>query len=243
MTFAREPRVSPLRYRLVTTGLVGLVLVASHAALPAGPDRARAQYALVLTLGYGHLLGAALGTRRGDRSRLANAFGLTTIALLFVLYAAVVAGRPALALPLLALSAWHTTENDLAIAHALRSRTRLGRLPRDGRTQGVALAVALAVSAAAIAASRDEGALGDVFSAATLFHLLGWLVFRMARGASIARLLAVHALPAALGIGALALPGAAAASLREWLFSPAIYLFFATLHVVHTTFTRERALA
>jgi len=78
---------------------------------------------------------------------------------------------------------------------------------------------------------------------ATLFHLVGWLVFLIARGASLAHLFVLHAPPAALCLALLAWPGEVAAPLREWVFSPAIYLFWATLHVAQTALARERSLA
>ncbi len=236
--------MSPLRFRLITSAVVAAVLVAAHAVLPDTRERAFAQYAFVITLGYGHLLGAALGARRrGERSLLACAFGAVTIATLFALYVEALALWSWLGLVLLALSVWHFTENDVALAEALRTGRAIGPLPSDAKRHAVALAAAALVVACAVAASPDEGLLADLFCASVLFHLVGWLVFLIARGASLGRLLALHAPPAALCAALLAWPGAAAAPLREFVFSSPIYLFWATLHVVDSALARGRALA
>ena len=244
MTLAPKPGMSPLRFRLITTAVVAVLLVASHAALPDVRERAFAQYAFVITLGYGHLLGAALGVRwHRERSLLGGAFGVVTIATLFAVYVEALAAWSWLGLPLLALSVWHFTENDVALAEALRTGCAVGPLPRDAKTHGVALAAAALVVACAVAASPDEGLLADLFCASVLFHLVGWLVFLIARGASLSHLLALHAPLAALCAALLAWPGAAAAPLREFVFSSPIYLFWATLHVVDSALARGRALA
>lgn len=234
--------MSPLRFRLVTLSVVAAFLVVSHLACEEAEARSYGQYLFVITLGYGHLLGAALGARRAARaSPLTRAFVATTIASGFALYVEGVTAWPGLAFTLLALSVWHFTENDVAMAGALRRGTALRPLPRNGRAQLLPLAVAAAIVAAALAVSPDSGLLGDLFSAATLFHLVGWLVFLSARGASPLRLLAVHA-PAFVLCGLLlAWPSNAARELREWVFSPAIYLYWASLHVAHTLLQRGGA--
>lgn len=114
---------------------------------------------------------------------------------------------------------------------------------------------------------------GDVFAASTLFHLLSWLVFLLQReriggerkrvkgerertrgervrvrgaasGAPLSRLLLwTHAPPALVCATLLALPEHVAPLLREVVFSPTIYLFWSTLHVVQTVITRQRAAA
>jgi hypothetical protein len=68
-------------------------------------------------------------------------------------------------------------------------------------------------------------------------------VFLVARGASRARLLALHGPPLALCGWLSIAPVEALAPLREWAFSPAIYLFWASLHVVHTALARRSAVA
>jgi hypothetical protein len=242
MTLAQPSSVacmSPLHFRLVTVSVVAAFLVVSHLASREAEARSYGQYLFVITLGYGHLLGAALGARRAARaSPLSRAFVAATIASGFALYVEGVTAWPGLAFALLALSVWHFTENDVALARALRTGATLEPLRRDVRAQLLPLAVAAAIVAAALVASPDPGLLGDLFSAATLFHLVGWLVFLIARGAGPRRLLALHAPPFALCGLLLAWPSDAAQGLREWVFSPAIYLYWASLHVVHTLFQR-----
>jgi hypothetical protein len=238
MTLATPSSVaclSPLRFRIVTMSVVAAFLVASHLVFREAAARSYAQYLFVITLGYGHLLGAALGARRGPRaSLLTRAFVTATIGSGFALYVEGVTAWPALGFALLALSVWHFTENDVALARALRTGAALEPLPCHGRAQLLPLSAAAAIVTAALAASPDPGPLGDLFSAATLFHLVGWLVFLIARGASSLRLLALHAPPFVLCGLLLVWPSDAAQGLREWVFSPAIYLYWASLHVVHT---------
>jgi hypothetical protein len=242
MTLARASSVaclSPLRFRLVTLSFVATFLIASHLAFEEPEPRSYAQYLFVITLGYGHLLGAALGAHQGARaSPLTRSFVATTIGSGFALYVEGVAVWPGLAFVLLALSVWHFTENDVAMARALRTGVALEPLRRDGRAQALPVAGAAAIVAAALAASPNPGPLGDLFSAATLFHLVGWLVFLIARGANPWRLLALHAPPFALCGLLLVASSDAALWLREWVFSPAIYLYWASLHVVHTIVLR-----
>jgi hypothetical protein len=233
--------MSPLRFRLVTLGAVAAFLAASHLALQEAEARSYAQYLFVITLGYGHLLGAALGARRGARAApLTRALVAATIPTGFALYVEGVAAWPGLAFALLALSVWHFTENDVAMARALRTGAALEPLRRDGRAQALPIAVAAAIVAAALVASPDAGLLGDLFSAATLFHLVGWLVFLIARGARPLRLFVLHAPPFVLCGLLLAWRSEAAQDLREWVFSPAIYLYWASLHVVQTLIRRGR---
>ena len=243
MTLAQASSVacmSPLRFRLVTLSVVAAFLVASHLAFREAEARSVAQYLFVITLGYGHLLGAALGARGGVRaSPLTRVFLATTIATGFALYMEGVRAWPGLAFALLALSVWHFTENDVAMARALRTGAALGPLPRHGRAPLLPIAVAAAIVSAALVASPDPGLLGDLFSAATLFHLAGWLVFLIARGARPLRLLALHVPAVALCGFLLVSSSDAALWLREWVFSPAIYLYWASLHVADTLIRRK----
>jgi hypothetical protein len=172
MTLATPSSVaclSPLRFRIVTMSVVAAFLVASHLVFREAAARSYAQYLFVITLGYGHLLGAALGARRGPRaSLLTRAFVTATIGSGFALYVEGVTAWPALGFALLALSVWHFTENDVALARALRTGAALEPLPCHGRAQLVPLSAAAAIVAAALAASPAPGPLGDLFSAATL---------------------------------------------------------------------------
>jgi hypothetical protein len=236
--------MSPIAFRLITLGVVVAFLALTHAAIPGAEERAWCQYRFVIALGYGHLIGAALGSRGpGRASPLALGFAGATLACGFALYLEGVAAWPGLAFALLALSVWHFTENDVALARALAAGTAPGLLPRRTREHALPIVAAAAVVGAALAVSPDAGLLGDLFSAATLFHLVGWLVFLVARGASRARLLALHVPPLALCAWLSGSPVEAFAALREWAFSPGVYLFWASLHVAHTAFARRATLA
>lgn len=110
--------------------------LAGTAALAAlgGQDRAGLQYAVVVSLGYGHLLGGALpeirqlaGARRGP-GLLWSPRPLAALAALGVVYAGYLAATsawPVLILLLFAISALHTVENDLALSEAYAGSLRL----------------------------------------------------------------------------------------------------------------------
>lgn len=231
------------RPRLAAALAVALFLALTHAAFPDGAARAPAQYALVITLGYGHLIGAAWPAfrRTAVRGALACAWRLCAAATAFALYAAAVAAWPPLVLGLVALSVWHIAENDAAMARVLRAGGALRRLPPGAAGHALPLVSAALVLVLAHRALPDPGRFGDVFSAVTLYHLVAWLAFARALGASPARLAALHAGPA-LACGALWLaPEPGAAALRALVFSPGIYLFWSALHVLQTA--RGRAAA
>ena len=230
------------RPRLVSALATGAFLAATHGAWREPEARASAQYAFVITLGYGHLLGAALPAWRrvAARGALAWAFALAAAATAFAGYAAAVAAWPPLALGLAALSVWHISENDVAMARALRTGGALRPLPRDARSHALPLAAAALVLAVAWWALPDAGRFGDVFTAVTLYHLVAWLALRIARGARLAPLVALHAGPAFV-CGALWLAPEGAAPLRAVVLSPGVYLFWSALHVLQTA--RGRAAA
>jgi hypothetical protein len=231
------------RPRLVAALAVAVFLALTHAVFPDGAMRAPAQYALVITLGYGHLIGAAWPAfrRTAARGALACAWRLCAAATAFALYAAAVAAWPPLVLGLVALSVWHIAENDAAMAHVLRAGGALRRLSPGTAGHALPLGAAGLVLAFAGWALPDPGRFGDVFSAVTLYHLVAWLAFASARGANWTRLVVLHAGPA-LACGALWLaPEPGAAALRALVFSPGIYLFWSALHVLQTA--RGRAAA
>jgi hypothetical protein len=173
------------RPRFVAALAVAVFLALTHAVFPDGAVRAPAQYALVITLGYGHLLGAALPAfrRAAARGTLACAWRRCAAATAFTLYAAAVAAWPPLVLGLVALSVWHIAENDAAMARVLRAGGALRRLPPGAAGHALPLACAALVLALAFSALPDAGRFGDVFSAVTLYHLVAWLAFASARRA------------------------------------------------------------
>jgi hypothetical protein len=192
----------------------------------------------VITFGYGHLLGAALPAfrRAAARGALACAWLAAAAATAFALYAATARAWPPLTLGLAALSVWHIAENDAALVRALRTGGPLPALPRTACAHARPLAATALVLAAAAWALPDPGRFGDVFSAVTLYHLVAWLGFALARGASRARLAALHA-ASAFACAALALAPEGGA-LRSVAFSPGIYLFWSALHVLQTARAR-----
>lgn len=248
-----------LRNRLTTVVLVGAVLALSRALWPDDGERAAAQYVFVLTLGYGHLLGAALVGRRdsglrphGVSARLWRLFCIVSVGTLFAAYATLLGVLPeanfvVFASPLLAISIWHTVENDSAVVAAYERGFSLGAIPREarGRTLGLVALVALG----AILLSGDETLFAEVFAISTLYHLFQWLVFlrdRIAAGGDPARRTAIlrgiawtH-VPTALACLALViwrpiLPPV----LFDLVFSPSLYLFWSSLHVAHTALARS----
>lgn len=139
---------SAWRNRATSLALVAFFLLATHAWLPEPEMRASVQYLFVVTLGYGHLLGAvalprsplAPGSSELPRALLAS-FRVVSALTGFAAYAWVIGLVPALVLPLLAVSAWHTAENDLAIGRAYAGGFRVGPLPRSRTHHAVSLGV------------------------------------------------------------------------------------------------------
>lgn len=141
------------RNRLLSASLVAVFVAATRALLPDANARAEWQYLFTITLGYGHLLGASLFAR-GDRARRASPAlrwlgrGLLASSALSLLgvYSSALGRAPALAIPLLTVSVWHTVENDLALERAYADRLRLGPLPRSVAHHGLAAGAALLVA-------------------------------------------------------------------------------------------------
>jgi hypothetical protein len=300
------------RIRGASAALVAAYLGAAWIAVPDEARRAELHYAVVATLGYGHLLGALRLQRpaRSLRSALRAASTALALANGWLAYSLALARWPGLVLALLAISAWHTVENDLALERACERGHRLGPLSRSAAAQlaaagatllvvalaggalalgelgpalagspwltaGPALAAACAAGAGLALLARGErrrlglglagagGALlatgapaglsfADVFAAATLQHLVSWLLLVAARVRAAARgdlaaartlarrVAAAHLAPLAV-LGLLPLAGAHAEALRGALLAPALYLFVSLLHVAQTA--RARGLA
>jgi hypothetical protein len=214
-------------------------LAAFHAAVPDAEARGAAQYALVIAIGYGHLLAAARPRWRRLRARgaLAAACAGTAAAAALAAYTALLARWPALVALPLAASLWHIVENDVAMARALRSGAPLRTVA--GRARLAALAVTAALAGASLALLPDAGRFGDLFCAVTLYHLFAWLGFARARGARLGWLAAWHAGPALVCGGLWLAPEAGPATLRALVLSPGVYLFWSALHVLDTA--RRRA--
>jgi hypothetical protein len=127
------------RNRLATGAFVAGFLLATHALWPDPQARVERQYLFVITLGYGHLIGAAVFSRQrlarlmpaGVSSRLFELFVVASVLDLFALYAWLSNVSLAFFLPLLAVSLWHIVENDLALGRAYGERLALDGLPRS----------------------------------------------------------------------------------------------------------------
>jgi hypothetical protein len=136
------------RNRATSLGLVAVFLVATHAWLPEADVRSSVQYLFVVTLGYGHLLGAVSVPRSGRTSAaselpriLLASFRVVATLTGLAAYAWVISRVPGLILPLLAVSAWHTVENDLAIGRGHANGWRVGPMPRTRGYHALALGV------------------------------------------------------------------------------------------------------
>jgi len=145
------------RNRILSLTTVVSYLTLAHVLIADPLRRADFHYGLVITLGYGHLLGAAFFARKRFGHRLTEAMSFTPAALgawlgllspgsqktlgwlcllagVLVLYAGytlLLNWSVAFALPMLAVSTWHSVENDLALESTYRSRLRPGPLPRS----------------------------------------------------------------------------------------------------------------
>jgi hypothetical protein len=195
------------RNRLVTAGLVVGCLGGFTLAWPDRDAREQALYLLVISVGYGHLIGAVVFGRRrlaalrprSVASPLFWSLVVATTANVFVLYAWIGRSTSVLFVPLLAVSVWHIAENDLGLARAYRHGLRLGPVGR-GLTERVsalgitALVVALALATlspddtqALLAGTGLEraGNLAYRVGAATC----GFLIFFSTRGAGSTRVL------------------------------------------------------
>jgi hypothetical protein len=232
--------VSPFAYRSITAIGVASCLIASHVLIADGATRAQHHYLFVTALGYGHLLGAARGAWRAARSApLRAGFTGVSIATGFTLYLEALSRWPGVAFALLALSVWHFTENDAALARALRMQVPLGPLLRGVRAHAAPFGAAACVVAAALLVAPDPGLLGDLFAVTTLFHLLGWCVFLLARGAGLGKLLLLHGTPLVLCVWLTSGSSEWLDPLHRWLFTPGVYLYWASLHTVQTAWMRR----
>ena len=172
-----DPRTVAWRHRAISASLVAAAVIGLRATLPDPSERGRAAYLLVLTLGYGHLLGAAWfgGGRRHSVGLLDTAIRMTGLLSIFALYARVLPAAPELVYPLLAIATWHTCENDVALERSYRLCLRAdgpGRrpagLPRELDSHLVALGFTLLVLAVG-QATLTPGELGGP-RLAELFH-------------------------------------------------------------------------
>ena len=162
--------------RLVSASVVATYGTATLLCIPDSDHRAAVHYAVVITLGYGHLLGAwlaplserrstAVAAARAGGSRITSPAGWprrlaawSALLLAFVLFTGWLASSPLLVMGLLAVATWHTVENDLAMDDAGATAGRPGPLSRslDAHLAALGLTLVLVTLAgAALAAGRS----------------------------------------------------------------------------------------
>ncbi len=193
--------------------LISIVTVASFVSLarllwPEPSQRAVYLYLAIITVGYGHLLGAAWLSRariaalrpRGSPSSVWWVFLLATTGVVLAAYAWLLFIVPAALLLFFLFSAWHIVENDHSLGDAYRGGLVLppvSRRPRD-----LALHMALTTVVAVVAFVTPEGAaslpwlqlpvtalpLADLFAVVTGYHLVSWILFTVDRANREARL-------------------------------------------------------
>ncbi len=228
---------------------------------PENEARAALHSHVVFALGYGHLLASVVRGRRPasaqpPRAAAAKLGTLATLATGYAAYVELCQFAPALPLGLLALSAWHTVEND----RALRRSSPEDALPiaalstrRSDLFADAAIAAGLSLLALAAPHLSPRIDATDVIAAVTLHHLVSWLILIVARARARGRLrselialLRLHAPTLALCLGAMAVLGAPSAwpasivDVSRAVLSPATYLFWSAAHVVHTAWRRAR---
>lgn len=142
-------RAAAIRYTGGTTLAVATFLLATRSLWPDPGERALAQYRMVTAFGYGHLIGAVTFASHRLRGWVPSdappalfwSFVVVSVAAAFAAYSLAVVHHFELVLAMLAVSLWHTVENDEAICRSLRQGRAVGPLPRDGRRQIEVLAV------------------------------------------------------------------------------------------------------
>lgn len=130
-------------------------LLITRALVPDPGPRAELQYLLVITLGYGHLLGAAVSGRRRLAAlapmwlsgRLAGVAATLAVLDLFVVYVWATHVSLAIFLPLLVVSIWHIVENDLSLRKPAAGRIGIPPVPRSMHHHVAAIAAAALLAA------------------------------------------------------------------------------------------------
>ncbi len=177
VTGGARSRLRPAtRNRLLSIALASGLWATGVLLFPDPGARAPWLYGLVLTLGYGHLLGAALGPserfahrfRAGMRWKPLHALppagraavgigaGCGAATLLYLAYASALGHWPWIAGVLLAIATWHSVENDSALPRTYRSGLRLPPLSGEADTQATTLGITALVLALATAALASE---------------------------------------------------------------------------------------
>ena len=143
------------RSRVVTGICVISFLLITRALVPEPGPRAELQYLLVITLGYGHLIGAAVSGRRRLAAlaprwlsgRLAGVAAALAVLDLFVVYVWATHASLVIFLPLLVVSIWHIVENDLSLGQPAARRVGIPPVPRSMHHHVAAIAAAALLAA------------------------------------------------------------------------------------------------
>jgi hypothetical protein len=204
------------RNRGASLSLVAAFVLGTHGWVADAMAREQLQYVCVITLGYGHLLGGWVFARArlealrppGVSPLLFGALLAVSAASLLALYGEALARAPILLIPVLAVTTWHTIENDLALARAYGERLALGPVTRDRDYHLIALGVTGLVVAATLA-TMDPAALAFAIGGTPL-DATGNLAPRIAVGLGGAWLVLGGSRPAHRVAGALLCAGAIA---------------------------------
>jgi hypothetical protein len=156
------------RNRILSLAIVGLYIGLVHVLVDDPLLRARINYGVVITLGYGHLVGAAYFARKRLLKKLVRPtryvvahtgragvrlarssqttqhfawflFFMVASGLAYAGYSALLTRSPGFWLPMLAISIWHTVENSQGLEGAYRSQLQMPALTRDPKSHLIAL--------------------------------------------------------------------------------------------------------
>jgi len=156
---------------MTLSSVVGF-LVMTGVLVPKPETRATYQYLFVISLGYGHLIGGAYFARHRIASlaprqvpgSLFWAWVVLGILNLFALYGWVASYLSLAFAPLVAVSVWHTVENDLALARAYEKNLSLTPVLRGWAENLISFGLSawiLALSAAVLVSPEWGGELGS----------------------------------------------------------------------------------
>ena len=146
-------QIAAWRNRTLSLFTVTAYVTLTHTLIDDPLWRSKISYAVVITLGYGHLIGGAFFAGGHTKSKFdqiinqiskrPNRFGkwlrklplqtqqrlglfsFTALAgLLYLIYISLLSEKPFIALPLLAISTWHSVENDFSLEATYRGHLR-----------------------------------------------------------------------------------------------------------------------
>lgn len=225
-------------------------------ALPDAETRAALHQMLVFSLGYGHLLSSML-LGRSARNRIGpyrSALRIAVLAFAYLIYVNICTVWPLFPVGLLAISAWHTVENDRALRRTPLSANHpiapLSMTFGDVRKELLA-AGGLSAAALVLPSAFPMFTTIDVVAAFSLHHLVTWLLLTITRarsrgrtGATLRLLARLHMPMILISTFAMlisaprGLAGETLEAAAELVLSPGTYLFWSAAHVVHTAMRR-----